>query len=439
MDKGSMGNETKLVDIDYDNLQFRVAREAFVSEEVLTGEYEKIFNKCWLYVGHQSEFKKPGDFVARTIARRNILVTMGTDKAIKAFFNTCPHRGATVCRERSGNSKNFQCFYHGWVFGCDGNLKSQPGKESYSEGFAASGAGNLVAVPHVDCYAGFYFISFNPNVESLSDYLAGAKEYLDLVSNYSESGMGISSGTQEYAIRANWKLLVENSVDGYHAVSTHATYLDYLKNTNGSLSSTKLEGHSFDLGNGHAVLEYAAPWGRPIASWIPLWGENGKKEIEQIYARLVERHGEEMAHRMAHKNRNILIFPNLVINDIMAITVRTFYPQAPNYMLVNGWSLAPIEESDWARKFRLSNFLEFLGPGGFATPDDVEALESCQNGFNNFGSVPWSDISKGMGKATPSYDDELQMRAFWTRWNQFISGEPTPQPKLRQVLSAEAA
>lgn len=416
-----MSNEQPMVLIDGVNNQFRVGRGAFVREDVLKDEYEKIFDKCWLYVGHVSEFKKAGDFVARTVAKRNLLVTKGTDGEIKAFFNTCPHRGATVCRERSGNAKNFQCFYHGWVFGCDGNLKSQPGKESYSEHFAESGVGNLVPAPRFDTYAGFCFVSYNPDVESLPDYLAGAKEYLDIVSQYSDSGMGISEGMQEYAIRANWKLLVENSVDGYHAVSTHASYLDYLKNTNGSLSSTKLEGVSRDLGNGHAVLEYRAPWGRPIAEWIPLWGEDGKKEIDAIYARLVERHGQEMADRMARKNRNILIFPNLVINDIMAITVRTFYPHAPDFMLINGWSLAPNEESDWARKFRLSNFLEFLGPGGFATPDDVEALESCQNGFKNYQQVPWSDISKGMGKETPSYDDELQMRAFWTRWNQYIT------------------
>src|SRR3546814_4721338 len=78
--------------------------------------------------------------------------------------------------------------------------------------------------------------------------------------------------------------------------------------------------------------------------------------------------------RIAKQSRNMVIFPNLVINDVMAITVRTFWPTAPDYMEVNAWALAPVEESEWLRKFRLFNFTEFLGPGGFATPDDVEEI-----------------------------------------------------------------
>ena len=183
-----------------------------------------------------------------------------------------------------------------------------------------------------------------------------------------------------------------------------------------------LEGKAHDLGNGHAVVEYRAPWGRPVAQWIPLFGEQGKQEMDAIHAELVQRHGQQRADRIAFSNRNMLIFPNLVVNDIMAVTVRTFYPTAPNQMMVNGWALAPREESDWARKYRLYNFLEFLGPGGFATPDDVEALEACQEGFSNRASAPWSDISKGMGVESPSYDDEEQMRCFWNRWHECLTG-----------------
>jgi len=410
-----------MVRVDAARSTFKVSRSAFVQESIMEDEYAAIFDKCWLYIGHESELQKPGDFLTRTVARRNLLFTRDSKGKLNTFFNTCPHRGATVCREDKGNAKNFTCFYHGWVFGNDGRLKSQPGSDRYNADFNADGETDLVPVTKFDQYAGFCFVSFNPEAASLPDYLAGAKPYLDLVAGHSESGMGIVDGAQQYAIRANWKLLAENSVDGFHATSTHASYLDYLKNTNGGLTSVALEGKSYDLGNGHTVIEYRAPWGRPIAQWIPMWGEEGKKETDAIYTRLVARHGEEMARRIAFSNRNMLIFPNLVINDIMAITVRTFYPVAPNYMMVNGWALAPRDESDFARKYRLQNFLEFLGPGGFATPDDVEALESCQKGFSNFTYAQWSDISKGMNSSSPSYDDELQMRVFWTRWNARLS------------------
>jgi p-cumate 2,3-dioxygenase alpha subunit len=174
------------------------------------------------------------------------------------------------------------------------------------------------------------------------------------------------------------------------------------------------------------VIEYRAPWGRPVAQWIPAWGESGKQELDRSLARLQERFGKARAERMAGFNRNLFIFPNLIINDIMAITVRTYYPDAPDLIQVYGWALAPQEESAWARKYRLHNFLEFLGPGGFATPDDVEALEQCQRGFENMLEAPWSDVSKGMNRAEPAYDDELQMRAFWTRWNEYVQPEIAP-------------
>lgn len=403
---------------DRERLRFKVARRSFVDPEILKDEYRTIFEKCWLYLGHESELAKPGDFVSRTVAKRSLLFARDAKGHINAFFNACPHRGAQVCRERKGNAKSFQCFYHGWVFGSDGRLKSQPGNESYPDDFNADGSANLVAVPRIDSYRGFWFICFDRDVQSLADYLAGAKEWIDIVADQSEAGMTLVGGTQEYQIRANWKLLTENSIDGYHAINTHATYVDYLKNSQGSMSPVPFEGTGYDLGNGHAVIEYRAPWGRPVAQWIPMWGEEGRVELDKVHTRLVERFGQARADRIAFSNRNMFIFPNLVINDIMAITVRTYFPTAPDAMQVMGWALAPTEESAWARKYRLSNFLEFLGPGGFATPDDVEALEQCQRGFENMREAPWSDISKGMKKERVDYDDELQMRAFWTRWQQ---------------------
>ena len=158
------------------------------------------------------------------------------------MLNTCPHRGAQVCREEHGNAKSFQCFYHGWVFGLDGTLRSQPGEASYAEDFKERSTSNMLPVPRFEGYRDLNFICFDKSIESLPDYLGPVKEYLDLICDQAEAGMDMVGGTQEYSIRANWKLLTENSIDGYHALTTHATYLDYLKITDGSLAQVGFDG-----------------------------------------------------------------------------------------------------------------------------------------------------------------------------------------------------
>ncbi len=124
--------------------------------------------------------------------------------------------------------------------------------------------------------------------------------------------------------------------------------------------------------------------------------------------------------RIAKNSRNLLIFPNLVIVDVMALTFRAFYPRQPDYMEVTAWAVGPSEENDWLRKNRLHSFLEFLGPGGFATPDDVEMLESCQRGYTNTQEAGWNDVSRGMKKAEPATVDEHQLRVFWKRWHELV-------------------
>jgi len=233
--------------------------------------------------------------------------------------------------------------------------------------------------------------------------------------------MEIVGGTQAYSMRANWKLLVENSIDGYHGIPTHQRFFTFLVDSGIDLrEGPRIPGVAKALGNGHAVMEYDAPWGRPLARWVPAFGEAKKAEFAVLQKALEERFGLERAHRMTQYNRNLLIFPNLIINDITAITVRTFFPVAADYMEINAWALAPKDETPENRALRLDNFLTFLGPGGFATPDDVDMLESCQRGFLNR-EVEWSDMSRGMKRDQPVPTDELQLRTFWRRWNQLIT------------------
>ena len=165
--------------------------------------------------------------------------------------------------------------------------------------------------------------------------------------------------------------------------------------------------------------------------------QEAKEEIANIRARLVDKYGEERTVRMAEKSRNLLIFPNLIINDTTSITVRLFWPTAPDHMEVTAWEMATGEESGHLLARRLDNFLTFLGPGGFATPDDTEALESCQAGFRAQ-ELEWSDISRGM-KRPAQGKDELQIRAFWRMWYSLVAGLPyQPQKEEGEELAGRA-
>jgi p-cumate 2,3-dioxygenase alpha subunit len=430
----STGQGNLIIDNRVDGI-FRVNRRAFTDPSILDVEKSRVFEQCWIYTGHESEIPQPGDFRSRRVAGRPVILVRGSDGAARVLLNTCTHRGALVCREQTGNANTFQCFYHAWTFNNRGELIGVPGDEAYSAAFDRRQLG-LAMPPRVESYRGFIFISFNPTIVALVDYLAGAKAYLDLICDQSATGMEIVSGTQAYSMRANWKLLVENSMDGYHARTTHQRYFEYLVSTgvDPSKVSRRRGGQGKSLGNGHAVIQSEPPWGRPIARWVPAFGEAKRTELEALQQELAERFGPEWAYQMTQTSRNLLIFPNLIINDIMAITVRTFFPAAPDYLEINAWALAPVGEKATDRALRLDNFLTFLGPGGFATPDDVEALESCQQGFANR-EVEWSDISRGMKRAQPAVDDELQMRAFWRQWHTLLTRDPAVRAAASEAIA----
>ena len=84
-------------------------------------------------------------------------------------------------------------------------------------------------------------------------------------------------------------------------------------------------------------------------------------------------------------------------------------------------ALGPVEESPLARQVRLDSFLTFYGPGGFATPDDIEALESVQIGLGAYKEVQWSLLSRGMAKEGEQLNtDEAHLRAFWVQWDKLM-------------------
>lgn len=417
---------------------FAYHRSALTSEEIHRAEIERIFNRSWLYVGHESEVANPGDFVRRTVGKRPLFfVRSATTGDVNVFYNSCTHRGSVICRRDRGNGKTFQCFYHAWTFDSDGRLIGVPDEEGYGPNFDKSSYG-LVSVPRMESYRGLIFASYDPEVEELVDYLAGARAYIDAMMDAAEVAAAFSGGTNghadpagapplqvlrgthQYGIKANWKLLVENSFDGYHLGPTHATYFQFLRDQKVDVSPST--GSMKLLGNGHAVIEYTGSWGRPIARWASQFGETSKPQLDALRERIISELGDT-GYRMAELNRNLFIYPNLFVMDNNATALRVIEPTAPEYMDVSQHELAPRIEDPTVRQVRLESYVTFAGPGGLATPDDVEALESCQQGAHS--GVEWSLLSRGYFAEEPPMSGELQMRTFWRRWQeQLLAGAP---------------
>jgi benzoate/toluate 1,2-dioxygenase alpha subunit len=405
------------VDDDRSMPRFRVNREAMVDPTVLADERRAIFDRCWLYVGHESEIENTGDFRTRTVGGRPVILARDSGGSVNVLINSCPHRGAMVCREPQGRAKLLTCFYHGWSFRPSGELAMIPDPSSYGPDFDRP---SLARPPLVDAYRGFIFVNFDPYAVDLLSYLAGAREYLDLICDQSEARMVVLKGTHDYSVKANWKLLVENSYDGYHALTTHQRYFRMVMAASGEIdASAILQSRGIDLGNGHAVNaggpKTGTLLGRPLSA-------AGLRERAERHQRLQAAHGTGWVDRM-RGTRNLVIFPNLVVIDlVMGVLVRKIDPITPDYMDVSAWHLAPVDEGADLRRQRLDNFLTFWGPGGLATPDDVEALETCQRSYASIAELGWSDISRGMNKPAPSGSDELQMRVWWRRWNELVTG-----------------
>ena len=418
--------QSRFLKVDPGRRRFQVSRSVYTDPAIFEEEKQRLLYKSWLYLGHVSEVAKPNDYITRQVIDKNIIFTRTGTGELAAYFNTCPHRGALLCREKTGNRKSFSCPYHGWTFRNSGALQTQNAPYGYAEDFNADGAYDLFRVPRLEVRGGFAFINLDPGAIGLDAYLGAAGDRIDMIADHSAHGLEVIGGMQEYFIRANYKLMCENSYDGYHLEPTHGSYIEYQMSMLKGLKPRPIEGRGLALDNGHGCFELNIQAGRPIAQWLPVWGENARELIADRKTELLERVGSERGELIAEWHRNMVIFPNTVMNDQQTILIRSFVPLSHNEMIVRAWPLGPAGESPELRRVRLEGALSFLGPGGFATPDDIEMLELCQRGYQ-MGGIAWNDVSKGFRPDEDTLHDvdvwnnELQMRAFYTQYDKMMS------------------
>jgi phenylpropionate dioxygenase-like ring-hydroxylating dioxygenase large terminal subunit len=189
--------------------------ERYWSKDFMDREWDKIWTCAWLIGGLEEQIPNPGDFFTYEIGRESILVTRGDDRAVRAFYNVCPHRGKRLVEDEQGHSKRIACSYHGWRFASDGELVFVPCAEDFSGG-TPCGKTNLEAV-RCETFAGFVWVNMDPDAPTLAQHLGPVMDQIALYDMPSMRRTHWVTLDGDF----NWKCVQDNFNESYHLPFVH--------------------------------------------------------------------------------------------------------------------------------------------------------------------------------------------------------------------------
>ncbi len=184
---------------------------------------KQIFARTWQYVGHHSQVERSGDYLIATVANNPVIVVKGKDNVVRGFFNVCRHRGGPIAIEEHGNCNALQCKYHGWTYTLEGMLRGVP-HFNFVELFDKKDYGLLPV--HLETWEGLLFVNLSKSTIHIAEIMKGISERI---------GKNILPAKKfyrrvQYEVNCNWKVYVDNFLEGYHLPYVHpelCNLLDY--------------------------------------------------------------------------------------------------------------------------------------------------------------------------------------------------------------------
>lgn len=400
-----------------------VDRSIFTDRTLYSQELARVFSPSWLFLGHVEQLQKAGDFFTTIMGEDPVIVTKDKEGGIRAFLNSCRHRGARVLRADYGQTRAFTCTYHGWSYGLDGELISVPNEDGYEKSPFNRSEWGLVEVAQLETVLGLIFATWNPEALPLDEQLGDMKWYMEAFLDRDSEGTTLVGGITKWVLKGNWKLAAEQfGTDWYHVNMSHASALMVLsptaKGPKAEIAATKGRQYSDERGNGQGFP--TSPKSRFDA-----------QPVHEYYDY------EALAQRLGEARRNgplttghATVFPNFSYLPVNG-SIRVWHPKGPDEMEVWAWTVLDKSMPSSVREAQRLYNLRTFGPSGIFEQDDGEnwsEVQSISHGWRT-NTVPLN-YQMGMNTETtdgvhPGSTSELYSdaagRRFYARWAELMN------------------
>jgi phenylpropionate dioxygenase-like ring-hydroxylating dioxygenase large terminal subunit len=429
--------------------QGTVSRELYVNEDVFQQELEQIFGRCWLFIGHESLVPNPGDFMITRMGTEEVLLVRDRkDKQIRAFLNSCRHRGEKVCRYDQGNALVFTCPFHAWTYDSAGRLVGASGQNvptSYN-GELNKDEWGLVEVGQFKNYYGTLWATWDKKAPSFEDYVgpfAESVRYMCEASDGEEAGLEVFTPFQKWRLPTNWKVpAFTSSRDPEHAAMTHRSVneaaigpMRELQGGDRGRRRNRIPSESYvvgdhNLGHGGGWTDYKQPG---LAPYLDAWYEPGVDDyFRAAHEKKMVKYANRIAPPAGHDAGHICIWPNFIMDSWRW---RFWHPHEVG--VVERWSLFGVDKvaakhvKDAVRHYAM----RYNGPTGATESDDMEnwnyvypasrgvtARQYDYNFANGFGRGKLREEVPGVVVFNDNRTEEAH-RARFSRWLAFMEAK----------------
>ena len=410
----------------------RVPYRVFTDPDIYREEMQRIFRgPAWHYLGLECELPQWGDFLTTWVGEFSVVVTRAKDGSVHAFENSCAHRGARIVDAVRGNSRRLVCPYHLWTYTLSGELMGVPlekghnGKGGMDPAFDRRDHG-LKAL-RVAVFGGLIFGTWAEDIEPLEDYLG--EHSLEQIRRLLVQRRPKVIGYLRQKIAGNWKLYNENVRDPYHASLLHLFQVSFGLQTPAMKGGIKLDQDGKNTWN-HSILDRNDAADRGALERT--YDGTGKFQPD------LELHDPSLANVPldlddGYKTTLLSMFPTLIVAQVdNTYAVRHLRPKGPGCVELHITYLGFEGDTDEDLRRRLLT-VNFIGPAGYISLEDGEALRLTQEGAK----MRDDDHSVlEMGGGGPLHDtdylsQEISIRGFWSYYHRLMSAGAPASPADR--------